>query len=150
MERHKTHKNVINAADDASQDRFKDLLDNGAQEAYKRPWHRIERGLRLNRIRIFIEEVASQYNMTEDEKKTFFVFLQKALDRKLLNTIKIVQYNPETQRITTIKGLEVKRNTEGVLKWSFKQKTEGTRKKKKDDSPSVTTDITKIEESEAV
>jgi len=148
MERHKTYKHVI--SDDQSQDRFKDLLDNGAQEAYKRPWHRIERGLRLNRLRIFIEEVASQYNMTEDEKKAFFVFLQKSLDKKLLNTIKVVQYNPESQRITTIKGLEIKRNAEGVLKWAFKQKVEGTRKKKKDDSPSVTTEITKIEESESV
>jgi len=148
MERHKTYKHVN--SDESSQDRFKDLLDNGAQEAYKRPWHRIERGLRLNRLRIFIEEVASQYNMTEDEKKAFFVFLQKSLDKKLLNTIKVVQYNPESQRITTIKGLEIKRNAEGVLKWAFKQKVEGTRKKKKDDSPSVTTEITKIEESESV
>jgi len=88
--------------------------------------------------------------MTEDEKKAFFVFLQKSLDKKLLNTIKVVQYNPESQRITTIKGLEIKRNAEGVLKWAFKQKVEGTRKKKKDDSPSVTTEITKIEESESV
>ena len=127
-------------------DRFKDLLDNGTQEAYTRPWHRIERGLRLNRIRIFVEEVAPQFTMSEEEKKTLFIFLQKALDKKLLNTIKVVQYNPETQRITTIKGLEIKRNVEGVLKWAFKQKTEGTRKKKKDDSPSVTTDLTKIEE----
>ena len=127
-------------------DRFKDLLDNGTQEAYTRPWHRIERGLRLNRIRIFVEEVAPQYTMSEEEKKTLFIFLQKALDKKLLNTIKVVQYNPETQRITTIKGLEIKRNAEGALKWAFKQKTEGTRKKKKDDSPSVTTDLTKIEE----
>lgn len=140
----------VTIPEDSAQERFKDLLDNGAQEAYKRPWHRIERGLRLNRIRIFIEEVSPQYNMTDEEKKSFFVFLQKALDRKLLNTIKVVQYNPDTQRITTIKGLEIKRNSDGVLKWAFKQKTEGTRKKKKDDSPSVTTDITKIEEADAI
>lgn len=50
----------------------------------------------------------------------------------------MVQYEPETQRIVTIKGLEMKRNQEGVLKWILKQKTEGTRKKKKDE-PSVST-----------
>jgi hypothetical protein len=139
MDRHKTHKHTNPEPNDITQaDRFKDLLDSGAQEAYKRPWHRIERGLRLNRLRIFIEEVAPQYHMTDDEKKDFFTYLQKALDKKLLNTIKVVQYEPETQRIVTIKGLEMKRNQEGVLKWILKQKTEGTRKKKKDE-PSVST-----------
>jgi hypothetical protein len=140
MDRHKTHKNMMSD----------DLLDNGAQEAYKRPWHRIERGLRLNRLRIFIEEVSPQFSMSEDEKKSFFLFLQKSLDNKLLNTIKVVQYNPELQRIASIKGLEIKRNPSGVLKWAFKQKIEGTRKKKKDDTPSVSTEPTKIEENSTV
>jgi hypothetical protein len=148
MDRHKTHKNMM--SDDQAADRFKDLLDNGAQEAYKRPWHRIERGLRLNRLRIFIEEVSPQFSMSEDEKKSFFLFLQKSLDNKLLNTIKVVQYNPELQRIASIKGLEIKRNPSGVLKWAFKQKVEGTRKKKKDDTPSVSTEPTKIEENSTV
>lgn len=148
MDRHKTHKNMM--SDDQVADRFKDLLDNGAQEAYKRPWHRIERGLRLNRLRIFIEEVSPQFSMSEDEKKSFFLFLQKSLDNKLLNTIKVVQYNPELQRIASIKGLEIKRNPSGVLKWAFKQKVEGTRKKKKDDTPSVSTEPTKIEENSTV
>jgi len=148
MDRHKTHKHVVSEADDAptAGDRFKDLLDSSAEEAFKRPWHRIERGLRLNRLRIFIEDVSSQFNMTDDEKKALFVFLQKSHDKKLLNTIKVVQYSPETQRITAIKGFEIKRNAEGVLKWAFKQKPEGTRKRKKEDSPSVSTETVKIEE----
>jgi hypothetical protein len=81
-----------------------------------------------------------------------FIYLQKALDNRLLNTIKVVHYNQELQRITTIKGLELKRNQEGVLKWAMRQKTEGTPKKKsKDDSPSVSTpaaasESSKIEE----
>lgn len=126
------------------------LLEDSAREAYARPWHRIERGLRLNRLRLFIEDVAKQYEMTKEEKEGFFVFLQKSLDKKLLNTIKVVQYDPETQRIQTIKGLEMKRNPEGVLKWGFsvkKVKADGTRKKKKDDAPSVSTiETAKFEE----
>ncbi len=126
-----------------NQSAFKNLLEDSAREAYSRPWHRIERGLRLNRLRIFIEDVASQFNMTKDEKDNLFIFFQKALDKKLLNTLKVVNYDQETQRITTIRGLEIKRNQEGVLKWGFsvkKQKTDTTRKKKKaEDVPSITT-----------
>jgi len=120
---------------------FKNLLEDSAREAYTRPWHRLERGLRLNRIRIFIEDIAPQYQMTKQDKDDFFLFLQKALDKKLLNTLKVVIYDSdETQRITSIRGLEIKRNPEGALKWVFstkKPKADGTRKKKRDEIPCV-------------
>jgi hypothetical protein len=143
--RHKTQKksnldieNQIKASE--SEDTFKTLLEDSAREAYSRPWHRIERGLRLNRLRIFIEDVSPQFDMTKDEKDAFFVFLQKALDKKLLNTLKVVNYDQETQRITMIRGLEIKRNQDDVLKWGFgakKQKGDGTRKKKRNEDTSV-------------
>lgn len=143
VHRHKTQKKpAIETDNPPTDDKFKNLLEDSAREAYSRPWHRIERGLRLNRLRIFVEEVAPQFNMTKDEKDAFFIFLQKALDKKLLNTLKVVIYDQETQRITTIRGLEIKRNAEGVLKWGFSQKktrTDVTRKKKRDDVPSVST-----------
>ena len=146
IHRHKTQKKPANETIEHPQtdDRFKNLLEDSAREAYSRPWHRIERGLRLNRLRIFVEEVGPQYDMTKDEKEAFFNFLQKALDKKLLNTLKVVIYDQETQRITTIRGLEIKRNQEGVLKWGFSQKktrTDVTRKKKRDDVPSVSTQV---------
>lgn len=141
----KTHKKPFNDIENPvgeADTSFKNLLEDSAREAYCRPWHRIERGLRLNRLRIFIEEVGPQFTMTKDEKDAFFIFLQKALDKKLLNTLKIVNYDQETQRITIIRGLEIKRNPEGILKWVFstkKPRADGTRKKKKDDIPSVST-----------
>jgi len=144
MDRHKTQKKGVE-----SNDTFKTLLEDSAKEAYSRPWHRIERGLRLNRLRIFIEDISEQFNMTKEEKESFFIFLQKALDKKLLNTLKVVQYDQDTQRIKLIRGLEIKRQQD-ILKWGFvkKQKSD-TRKKKKEDT--VSTDAadtyqTKIEE----
>jgi hypothetical protein len=139
----KTQKKQVNEMPDSNENNFKNLLEDSAREAYSRPWHRIERGLRLNRLRIFIEEIAPQYNMTKEEKEGFFLFLQKALDKKLLNTLKVVNYDQESQRIIKIQGLDVKRNEEGLLKWGFstkKSKTDTTRKKKKgDETPSVST-----------
>ena len=131
-DRHKTHKHL-----DA--DAFRDLLEAGAQEAYVRPWHRLERGLRLNRLRIFLEEVGSQFELTKEEKEAGFLFLQKSLDKKLLNTLKVVQYDQVTQRIQAIRGLDVQRTPEGVVKWGFsvKKRPDSTRKKKKEVEPSV-------------
>ena len=128
---------------------FKTLMEDSAREAYSRPWHRIERGLRLNRLRIFVEGLTPQYEMTKEDKDAFFLFLQKALDKKLLNTLKVVIYDQDKQRITAIRGLEIKRNDEGILKWGFqvkKPKVEGTRKKKRDEVASVELKDTKIEE----
>lgn len=135
-------------------DTFKTLLEDSAREAYSRPWHRIERGLRLNRLRIFVEEIVPQFEMTIQEKENFFVFLQKGLDKKLLNTLKVVNYDQEKQRITAIRGLEIKRNPEGILKWGFsvkKQRADITRKKRRDEIPSVSTQPTetKIENSDS-
>lgn len=138
-DRHKTHKHL-----DA--DAFRDLLEAGAQEAYVRPWHRLERGLRLNRLRIFLEEVGSQFELTKEEKEAGFLFLQKSLDKKLLNTLKVVQYDQVTQRIQTIRGLDVQRTPEGFVKWGFsvKKRPDSTRKKKKEVEPSVSTQAAQI------
>ena len=149
-QRHKTQKKIISDSENQvkvneSDDTFKTLLEDSAREAYSRPWHRIERGLRLNRLRIFIEDISPQFNMSKDEKDAIFLFLQKALDKKLLNTLKVVNYDQEKQRIISIRGLEMKRNQDNILKWGFstkKQKTDGTRKKKRgDETPILTTDI---------
>jgi hypothetical protein len=147
VNRHKTQKKIANEIINPSDDTFKSLLEDSAREAYSRPWHRIERGLRLNRLRFFTEEIAPQYDMTQQEKNDFFSFLQKALDKKLLNTLKVVNYDQEKQSITAIRGLEIKRNQDNVLKWGFsvkKQRTDSTRKKKNNDVPTVSTQVSEI------
>ena len=148
MSRHKTYRKTAAELDNSEisqpTDTFKNLLEDSAREAYSRPWHRLERGLRLNRFRIFIEDIAPQFDMTQEEREGFFLFIQKALDKKLLNTLKVVNYDQEKQRITAIRGLEIKRNPEGVLKWGFSVKKINadkatTRKKKKEEIPSIST-----------
>jgi hypothetical protein len=127
-------------------DPFRNLLDESAREAFRRPWHRLERGLRLNRLRMYVEEMSAQCSFTTEEKGRFFVFLQNALDRKLLNTHKIVEYVPEVQKIRSIKGLEVRRTPTGEAKWGFvkAKKADATRKRrvtdnKVEEAPTTTT-----------
>jgi hypothetical protein len=141
VHRHRTQKRSgVEIDNDTSENTFKTLLEDSAREAYSRPWHRIERGLRLNRLRLYIEEISPTHDMTKDEKDGLFLFLQKALDKKLLNTLKVVNYEQETQRITVIRGLEIKRNQDGILKWGFstkKSRPDSTRKKKRVDESTV-------------
>jgi hypothetical protein len=140
--RHKTLKRPVSAEAEppqeaeqiaATPDPFRNLLDESARDAFRRPWHRLERGLRLNRLRMYVEEMSAQCSFTTEEKGKFFVFLQNALDRKLLNTHKIVEYLPELQKIKSIRGLEVRRSPQGEAKWGFirVKKADGTRRVKK-------------------
>jgi hypothetical protein len=150
INRHKTMKRPVSAeatpdaevAAEAQPDPFRNLLDESARDAFRRPWHRLERGLRLNRLRMYVEEMSAQCSFTTEEKGKFFIFLQNALDRKLLNTHKIVEYLPELQKIKSIRGLEVRRSPQGEAKWGFirAKKVDGTRRKKVTD---------KVEEQEA-
>ena len=108
------------------------FLDQDAGGAYKRQWHRLERGLRLNRLRKFAEEEAARLHLSELEKQALYNLLAKSLEKKLLNSKTAVIYDQEKESITEIKGLVMHRNSEGIVLFQLldKQKAVTFRKKK--------------------
>lgn len=116
------------------QDTLMNFLDQDAGSAYKRQWHRLERGLRLNRLRVFSTEEAERLNLTEAEKQNLHNLLMKSLEKKLLNSKTAVVYDQEKEKITEIKGLVMHRNSEGQMLFQLldKQKAVTFRRKKTD------------------
>ena len=132
MDARKTVKHHMNGDDEGGIDPFRTLLDDSARDAFRCAWHKLGRGLRLNRMRIYVKEKCAQAGFTDAEEGGFFNFLQGALDRKVLNSSTIVKYSPDEQRILSIEGLEVGRRPDGTAKWGFLRiKKEGTRRAKK-------------------
>ena len=133
MEARKTVKHHSISEEGSASDPFRTLLDESARDAFRCAWHKLGRGLRLNRLRIYVKEKCVQAGgFTEAEEGGFFNFLQGALDRKVLNSSTIVKYSPDEQRILSIEGLEVGRRPDGTPKWGFLRiKKEGTRRAKK-------------------
>lgn len=113
-------------------DVFLNFLDQDAGSAYKRQWHRLERGLRLNRLRLFSNEEAERLHLTESEKQNLHNLLMKSLEKKLLNSKTAVVYDQEKEKITEIKGLVMHRNSEGQILFQLldKQKAVTFRRKK--------------------
>lgn len=113
-------------------DTFLQFLDKDAGSAYKRQWHRLERGLRLNRLRKFSDEEAERLRLSDTEKNHLYALLAKSLDKKLLNSKTAVIYDQEKESITEIKGLVMHRNAEGTVLFQLldKQKAVTFRKKK--------------------
>lgn len=91
------------------------LLTAEAGLAYKKPWHRLERGLRLNRLRAFTESMATARGLKPTEQAALLALLTKALDRKVLNSKMAVVYDQETEQITEIKPLVMHQNAAGEV-----------------------------------
>jgi len=115
------------------------FLEQEAGGAYKRPWHRLERGLRLNRLRKFSEDEAARLNLKETEKVALYSLLIKSLDKKLLNSKTAVIYDQAKESIMEIKGLVMHRSSDETVLFQIIDKQKGVtfrRKKgsKEDDS----------------
>ena len=115
-----------------SQDSLVRFLDQDAGGAYRRQWHRLERGLRLNRLRQFSVEESERLHLSDLEKQNLYTLLAKSLEKKLLNSKTAVIYDLEKEKITEIKGLVMHRNAEGQMLFQLidKQKAVTFRRKK--------------------
>jgi hypothetical protein len=123
---------------------LENFLNLNASEAYKRPWHRLERGLRLNRLRKFIDTESSRMNLAEGDREMLTNVLHKALDMKLLNSKTAVIYDQITEEIQEIKGLIYHKTADGRILSKLVEKKAGVtlRRKKIDETNSTTTNQT--------
>ena len=114
------------------------FLNLNASEAYKRPWHRLERGLRLNRIRKFIETETTRMNLAHQDVEHLTNLLHRALDKKMLNSKTCVVYDSEKEEIQEIKGLVYHKAADGRIMSQIIEKKSGVtfRRKTKADAAS--------------
>ncbi len=110
------------------------ILDAGTADAYKRPWHRLERGLRLNRLRSFVDDEVARITLTDAESAQLLGLLQKALDKKMLNSKTTVIYDQDEEKIKEIKGLVSHRGADGILRYQFVEKRVGQTMRRKRDT----------------
>ena len=91
------------------------FLNLNASEAYKRPWHRLERGLRLNRIRKFVDAEQERLGLSAEDTEYLKQRLEKALEKKLLNSKTFVVYDVDAEEIKEIKGLVYHKTADGRM-----------------------------------
>lgn len=121
--RRSTHEDVSGSMIDfAVNESLQRLIDAEASVAYKRPWHRLERGLRLNRLRLFVKELGDKRSLKETERTNLLVLLSKALDKKLLNSKTAVEYDPEEEKIKEIKPLVMHQSATGDVLFQILEK----------------------------
>ena len=117
------------------------FLDAETASAFLKPWLRLERGLRLQRFRVFAEEYPG---LSTEEKEALCKVLIKANDARILNTKQQIHY--EDGKIQNIRGLRMTRVGEGPA--VFKIDTTRPTKKKKDTSTAAATAATESDKNE--
>ena len=93
-----------------------------------KPWLRLERGLRLQKLRTFAENYPG---LSDEDKESLNKTLVKANDAKLLNTKQQIVY--EAGKIMAIRGLKVTKTGDPLQPASFKIEVPRQTKKKNND-----------------
>jgi hypothetical protein len=107
------------------------MLSQDADNALKRPWHKLERGLRIGRLRDYVARETEKMKLCEEDSSALFKLLCVALDRKLLSSKAAVSYDHETEQITEIKGLVSHSASTGRTKYQLlEKKVIGTQRKR--------------------
>lgn len=109
---------------------FLKFLSNNAEDAFTRPWHRLERGMRLNRLRRFVEEESKRFQLSDDDQMNLFLMLTKSLDKKQLNSKSIVIQDTEQQKILEIKGLVFHKAADGRIIQQLNERKATTMRKR--------------------
>jgi hypothetical protein len=120
-------------------DSLRVFLDAQADAVFNRPWHRLERGFRLNRLRRFADEEAKKLNLSATEIQQLLTVLTKALDKRLLNTKTTVIYEQETGDIKEVKGLIMHRAADGKITFQMLEKKGATTMRKRATSATAAT-----------
>jgi hypothetical protein len=120
--RKSVHDVSSNVIDFAVNEPLQRLIENEAGTAYKKPWHRLERGLRLNRLRLFTEDLAMKRGLKDTEKAALLALLTKSLDKKLLNSKTSVEYDQDEEAIKEIKPLVMHQAATGEVLFQLLEK----------------------------
>lgn len=138
----KTQKRSNSPSPFSQNETLANFLDAESSEAYSRPWHRLDKGLRLNRLKGFAEKEAARLHLSEADQRALYNVLQKALAKGSLTSKSTVIYDQEKQEIGEIKGLVMHRNAAGDMLFQLVEKKNAVTFRKPRSAPPEKTDAT--------
>jgi hypothetical protein len=121
---------TISIEDAKNKDIPSELLLNQNQ-MYLRSWNKLEKGLKLNRIREYLSKKKSEWNMSNSLFKKLEKDLNNKIHRKLLSKKSEVKYDEKNGEIESIPSLTFTEDDNGkIIKYTFEKKKRKTRERK--------------------
>tara|TARA_Y100000768_G_scaffold360949_1_gene318592 strand:+ start:3296 stop:3853 length:558 start_codon:yes stop_codon:yes gene_type:complete len=82
------------------------ILNKERKEVYKQSWNKLDTGMKINRIKVYIEKETKENNLSTKEKDKLKDLLMHACNSNRLNRNTEVSYDKEDGVIITIKSLK--------------------------------------------
>ena len=80
-------------------------LESEKEERFKKPWAKLEKGNKLNRLNLYIEDEISEKELNEDTIKKLKKLLHTIFEKGILSKSSEIEYCIETSKIISIKNL---------------------------------------------
>ena len=94
-------------------DELLNAVENEKNNRFQKPWTKLDKGSKLNRIKLFIEKEKEEKNLNEEQTKKLKKLLFHLCENGSLNKSGDIDYSSETYHILSIKNLkynEIKKN----------------------------------------
>jgi hypothetical protein len=82
-----------------------DAVEKEKNDRFQKPWTKLDKGSKLNRLTLFIESEVSDKELSEDSQKKLKKLLFHVCENGSLNKVTDVEYSEETYEIVSIKNL---------------------------------------------
>lgn len=80
-------------------------LETEKELRFKKPWAKLEKGNKLNRLNLYIENEIKEKELNEDTGKKLKKLLNTIFEKGILSKSSEIEYCNETSRILNIKNL---------------------------------------------
>ena len=82
-----------------------DAVEKEKENRFKKSWTKLDKGSKLNRLTLFIENEVSDKELSEEAQKKLKKLLFHVCENGSLNKVNDVEYSEETYEIISIKNL---------------------------------------------
>lgn len=103
--------NKITSKLNESEESMKQLLNREKKESMKVPWNKLDKGMRINRLKLFIKSQVKVNDLSSIDEELLSSIIMKAYNANKLNKNNDVKYNIETCEIESIKELSYDETT---------------------------------------
>ena len=108
-------------------DEMKSLLNKEKQDVLKQPWNKLDIGMKLNRIKLFVEKEAEEKSLDDSKKEELKKLLFNACKSNKLSKNTEIVYNREKCMVETIKILKYE-NQKYTIKTTETKKSKSSTK----------------------
>ena len=101
------------------------LIEQEQLTRYQKPWSKLDKGVKLNRILLFIKQEKTDKSLTNNQEKHLKYLLIHLFENNGLNKSSDIEYNQESMKIESIKLLNYNEQASkySIQKINYKSKT---------------------------